>query len=804
MPKALITRLGLIVAVVANLVLAAMCFLSAGGQTQLVVVDVQGDGVQVRVDGLQVLPYPAAAPGQYMPVDIPESGTISLGVSPPIPSLPDPQGVDSAVVRDADGSVLFRDNFDSLDLDRWQITAGAFEVEDGVLVAREHGAANTLELRGAGWRDYTLEVRFRNGNAEQIGARRSGDGGLFYNVHLIRDFGSFVVAYREDGAPAEQVRGDLPDTGKRGAVTSMVAMVVGSYPLLLLALAGGALVAAVLAILEHLLMRARPGLAQELQTRTLRPFVRRVSWPAMVLALAVATFGVAAHIMGHYYDRVPHNPDEAAYIFQAKVFAAGQLSIAIPRVSEAFQFWEPNWVYERDGRWSTFYFLGQPLALAPGAALGAIWLVPPLLGGACVVLIGLIGRRLYDPVTGLLAALLLAASPFLLMQSSNFMSHLTVVFYLLMSVFLMLQPGRAPLFGALAGLFFGLAVNTRALEALVLIPPFAVALAWPLLRRETRVDAAGRCVGFLAGGAVAGLLMFFYNAGLTGDGLTSPYADSTVGVDTLGFIDGHTLSNGLRNIRAQLMALLLVLNGWPAVVGIALVLLPFMLGSRNAWDYFCLACLLLVTSVYVLYPGQVFYEGPRYWFPAVPFLMLLSARGAVLAAGLIGTVAAKFRAEVTGDQRPAGWTGAALVAPLLLLLIVDGTGGWLFNRNKAWLEDDLVFIPNEINRLHGILGYDDRLVERADEMDLENALVLVQPCSQYAASFPLGSLGCYSTVFIENSVHFNGSVVWANYAAEWNERLIAAYPGRTVYVATWDPVSIVPYQPERPSAGDTQ
>jgi hypothetical protein len=789
------------VAVVANLGLAAMCFLTAGGQTRTVTLDVRRDSAQVRVDGLQVVPDPVPALDRYAPVEIPESGAISLSVSPPVPSLPDPQGIDSVVVKDGDGAVLFRDDFDSLDLDKWQITAGSFQVEDGVLVAREQGAANTLRFRGAGWRDYTLDVRFRNGGEEELGVRRSGSGGLFYHIYLHHPtswFPSYVATYREDGARTGTVYSAWADTGESGSVTSMMAMVVGSYPLPLLALAGGALAAAVLALMEHLLLRALPGLAQQVQTRTLRPFVRRVAWPAVVLALAIAAFGITAHIMGHYYERVPHFVDETGYVFQAKLFAAGRLTTGIPPVSEAFHTWAPNWLYEQDGHWSTFYFLGHPLALAPGAALGAMWLVPPLLGGGCVLLIGLIGRRLYDPVTGLVAALLMAASPFFLMQSSNFMSHITWVFYLLMSMFFMLQGNRTLLFGALAGLFFGLAVNTRALEAVLLITPFAIVLAWPLLRRETRAEAAGRCLGFLAGGAVAALLMAIYNAALTGDPLRPALMDYPPGGSTLGFTDGHMLSIGLRNLQARLMALILLLNGWPAVVGLTLVLLPFLLGSRNAWDYFCLACLLLVTCIYVLYPGAGFYEGPRLWFQAIPFLMLLSARGAVLAASLIGVVATKLRTEMTGDSRPASWTGALLVAPVLLLLIADGTGGWLFGWNKDWLVRNVPGVQNDLNGLRRLGGFDDRLVVAAAEQDLQDALVLVQPCGES----PVLIFGCYSTVFTENSVDFDGDVVWAMYRTEWNEGLIAAYPGRDVYVATWDPVSIVPYERESPLAGE--
>jgi hypothetical protein len=101
-------------------------------------------------------------------------------------------------------------------------------------------------------------------------------------------------------------------------------------------------------------------------------------------------------------------------------------------------------------------------------------------------------------------------------------------------------------------------------------------------------------------------------------------------------------------------------------------------------------------------------------------------------------------------------------------------------------------------------GYDNRLVELADEMDLRNALVLLQPCGESVIHAPRAILGCYGTVFVENSVDFNGNVVWARYAPELNGRVIEAYPGRDVYVATWDPVSIVPFQPQRPLAGETR
>jgi hypothetical protein len=800
MHKTLLARAGLVVAVAANLVLAAMCFLGAGGQQRIVTVDARGEGVQIRVDGVQVIPDPFAAPGQYVPLESPETGTISVGVRSPVPSLPDPQGIDSVVVRDSNGKELFRDDFDSLDLSKWRVTAGSFEVADGVLSGRQQGATSVVELQDAGWRDYALEVRFRNAGHVEVGVRRAGSGGLLYHAQLIREYPSILLAYREDGADTGTLLGARILPGERSTFASVLGMVAGSYPLPLLALAVGALAAVLLALLERTILQPLPSIGRQIQNRAVPPWIRGAIWPAGLLAVALAAFGATAHIMWHYYDHVPHTPDEASFVFQAQLFAAGRLTSAIPTVSEAFHILEPNWLYERGGRWSTMYPLGHSVALVPGVAAGAVWLMPPLLGGASVALIGLIGRRLHDPMTGLLAAVLLAASPFFLMQSSNFFSHISWVFYVLMSFFLLLQRQRIWLFGALAGIFFGLAVNTRVLEAIALILPFAVALAWPLVRQETRMEAAARCLGFLAGGVFAASLMLISNVVLTGDPLGFAYADwsDANNFNSLGFQNGHTLSGALRDMQATLMALILVLNGWPAVVGLALVVLPFLLGSRNAWDYFCLACAVLVTGAYVIYPGIGFYEGPRYYFQAVPFLMLLSARGAVLAAGLIGAAATTLRTELTGDLRPARWAGAAVVTPFLLFLIADGTGGWLFGWNKNWVSADVPEVQSDVNDLHDIWGLNNRLLNLAAEMDIkENALVLVRPC---AYSFH----SCYDTVFNQNSVDFDGDVVWAHYVPELNERLIAAYPGRNVYVANWDPVFIVPYESEQPLAREAQ
>jgi hypothetical protein len=282
-----------------------------------------------------------------------------------------------------------------------------------------------------------------------------------------------------------------------------------------------------------------------------------------------------------------------------------------------------------------------------------------------------------------------------------------------------------------------------------------------------------------------GAALLAYNYGVTGDPLTLTYAGTANDSSQLfGFREGHTLDIGIRNQQAQVTALLLVFNGWPAFVGLAFVCLPFLLGTRNRWDYFCLACAAIPMAVYVAYRFSGIYEGPRYWYETIPFLVLLAARGAAISAERMTVAAAWLHDRIRIGPWPRSWAGYAVVYATIGVLVVYGGGGWLF----GWAEEqDTPLIPYQASAIEGLFGVDDRLDRLADGLELKNALVLVRPCGFFA------SPACYGSVFLRNQPDFDGEVVWALYDESFNDRTIAAFPGREVYVATWDPVaSIVP------------
>jgi 4-amino-4-deoxy-L-arabinose transferase-like glycosyltransferase len=769
-------KLGLAVAILVNLLLIGAWVWSRDGQTTVVAVESNGGAYRALVDGRQAAPNSNGP----VPLDAPASGTIVLTLPPPAPSLPSPSGVGSIRVTASDGAVLFEDGFSELDTSAWEVVSGRFVIEDGVLVAKDTAAANSVVLRDGDFADATVSVTFRNGVSGLVGTHIVEGGGVFYHFNLVRDFPNFLDA-SNNGQGTARVFGGFVHTEKQESIASIAAMVTRPYPYIVAGLALAVVATMLLSPAERLLARGVDSLEWGRARRWLRPGIA----VGVIAALACA---VTLAINGRYYAFLPHVPDEVGYLFQAKLLASGQVTGAIPPVKEAFYFYSPSFLYENGDRWASFYPFGHPIVLAIGVPFGVVWLIPSLVGAACVGLTYLVGKKLYGGWTGLIAAGLLAASPFFLMQASSFMSHNTGVLYILLSLLFIVKRERPLLYGAIAGIAFGLGVNTRPLTMIALTLPFGVLLLSYLLPRVERRDAIIHTAAFGVAAAVVASGFLLYNYGLTGDPLTTPYAGQDGDTSTLfGFTNGHTLDIGLRNEQAQMMSLLLTLNGWPAFVGLGFMLLPFALGSRNRWDYFSLACVVAITGFYVFYRYSGVYLGPRYWYEAAPFMLLLAARGAESAAGFVTAAALSLRRRLRLANRPLRWTGGAVVYTVLAGFVVYGSAGWLLGWLPAW---NTPLVPGQASAMDGVFDIDNRLDKLADQTDLENALVLVKPCGFF------GSRHCYGSVFLRNSIDFDGDVVWARYDQALNDQTIAAFPGRTVYVATWDGgAKIEPYDP---------
>ncbi|HEX2185918.1 MAG TPA: glycosyltransferase family 39 protein, partial [Chloroflexota bacterium] len=529
---------------------------------------------------------------------------------------------------------------------------------------------------------------------------------------------------------------------------------------------------------------------------------RRLLPEALAVGLCLIALLAAAWVATAVFDRVPHVEDELAYLFQARTIASGRLLADAPAQPE---FFDAPFLLIRDGKWFGKYTPGYPMVLALGARVGQPWLVNPVFGALSVGLVYLAGRRLYGAPTGLLAAALMTISPFFLLQSGSWMSHVVCLFWALLFLLLFEMASRGSEVAALfAGMALGILFLSRPLTAVAIAVPYTLWAGIDILRSPRRLPPyLPVLMGFLPFGAS----LPAYNYLTTGDPLRSAY-ELYWPFDKVGFgpgagpDGGHTLAIGWLTTRQNLELLANYLFGWPGRLSLAPAALAAALavlrlvwralrergidtpGQSNArltdpvtprsppasgspvraprfpeaWDLLHIGVAASLVAAYVAYWHGLPMYGPRYYFEALGALVLLSARGllqvAALSAALLGRA-------VPALPRPRVWVTAAMLA------VVAGLTAHSFTH----------FAPQEFRRhvrWYTIDGSGVRLVRAAK---LQNAVVFVTRVKQ-----PEYAWLDYAPFFSQNVPSLDSDVVYAiDLGDDHNRTLMARYPGRAFY-----------------------
>lgn len=397
-----------------------------------------------------------------------------------------------------------------------------------------------------------------------------------------------------------------------------------------LALWGSGLVIVLgLGVLLQIVLRRWPHLWREGLWHRVAGRWHRAGWKGDLLCAlaALLTYALVAMLV---FESRPIVIDEIIQLFQARIFASGQLWLPVPDLpalrSALFVVDAGTQLYGQ-------FPAGGPAMLALGTLVGAEWLVGPAFGALSVLLLARLVRRIETaPGTALATVLLFGWAPFVVFMSGTFMNHVTTLTAVLaagLALAYLSETDEPRPWGALAcGLALGLAITIRPLDGIVFALPTA---AWLILRLRR---GAGHLTPLLASGvgiAVPLGALMYVNWQWTGSPLTFGYEalwGSGVG---LGFGHGswevpHTPALGVELINLYVLRLQIFMFETPlpsllfatAALGLSKVIRPF-----DRWVLWCIGLLLLG---YFAYWHDGFHLGPRFMYPLTPWIALWTAR----------------------------------------------------------------------------------------------------------------------------------------------------------------------------------
>jgi 4-amino-4-deoxy-L-arabinose transferase-like glycosyltransferase len=421
-----------------------------------------------------------------------------------------------------------------------------------------------------------------------------------------------------------------------------------------------------------------------------------------VVGLIVFAFGMSALISRTVFERLPHLEDEVAYLFQAQVFARGQVVMDSPTPRQAFFY---VFVVDHMGTRFSKYTPGASAFLAVGVILGQVWWANSALAALCVALTYRLGALTFSRKVGLIAAALVAFSPMALLLNATLMSHTAALFCTLLFLvgyayierhehlraLVYTRTSRAWRWALVGGLALGALVALRPLTAVGIALPLVL---WSAGKVVIRFFAGGdirqslRHVGhFLIPYVILSLAVIplaatipLYNLAAVGDPSANLYT-LVWEYDRVGFGEGygrnnHSIERALKNTRFDMPMYAADLFGWQLgavtpsvqnylrvansyypVFGISWILLPFglWLGRRNRWAWIALAVATSLVVVHFLYwiGAQVY--STRYYYESLACLAILTAIPIATLIERAGRFVSKDHAAAN-VARGIGWT----------------------------------------------------------------------------------------------------------------------------------------------------
>jgi hypothetical protein len=326
--------------------------------------------------------------------------------------------------------------------------------------------------------------------------------------------------------------------------------------------------------------------------------------------LLLSLFSLVEFVLVHFFliQRFANSGDEAAFLYQARMFSRGQLYVVDPIYDRAHplnKFIRADALDDLNGHRFAKYDPGWASLLALGVLAHAEGMVAPVLGALTVLLLLTYVRKRMGEDYVVPAWWLVTLCSFYCLSVANFGSH-TATMAILLGVFVIydtFEDSPGWIFGA--GLLLGYTSLIRYLDWM----PMMAWIGLDLLRKRRLKAIILLALGF--GVIASGHLV--YNSLITGNAFLPPAVHDARGNEQarIGFWSGAFAVTGIRLFR--------ILYTFPPAL---LLFVCLVRRCQSARLKIYLGLFFFNVCLYFVYAWTPAGPGPRYYFTYFPFLFL--------------------------------------------------------------------------------------------------------------------------------------------------------------------------------------
>ncbi|MBN1233624.1 MAG: glycosyltransferase family 39 protein [Candidatus Coatesbacteria bacterium] len=350
----------------------------------------------------------------------------------------------------------------------------------------------------------------------------------------------------------------------------------------------------------------------------------------ILLIILLLTFIICIIINIYILQSGAISIDETCYLIQANLFARLKLWGEPPPPGHLTYMA----VYTGINRMFGGHFLGHSIPLSIGILLGMDFLIPALLGSITCLMLFLFFKEVFGLKIATWATFLLFLSPFHIFISSGYMSHCDHLLFLLLAFYLLelFLKRKRDINIFFSGFSIGFAFFIRPLETLPIVFILMILIIYKLRKKSIKPF-----LFFGLGGGIWLFVIFLTNYLFSGSIFITPMSMVSPWVTTrlIPFSLGWTFFKGILQVYIYSILLSFDLFGWWGNSLIFIII--FMIFGRNRFENHWTKIFMLILMIAIVY--QVIMQnnpitpyGARYFYAAIPLLILLTIKGIETAA----------------------------------------------------------------------------------------------------------------------------------------------------------------------------